>query len=164
MSTTMGKETDVDTVYLTDEQKRLIEETWALVYADAGKHGLELMLRIFKHIPHAQGYFEKFKEKREMELKESDALHYHAGKMMCGFNRLICNIRDGESLKSEIKTLAADHKTRGVTSSDFKNALTLFQTLLKEELGEIHDEHSQRAWKVCCDLICREVESQMGSC
>jgi hypothetical protein len=76
--------------------------------------------RLFKQIPHAKGYFEKFKDEPEENLKQSDELKFHVGKMMDSLNVLVGNLGNKEFLVTETQTIARDHKNRSVTSQDFK--------------------------------------------
>lgn len=75
---------------------------------------------MFQEVPHAKGYFEKFKDKPIEELRESKILKYHATKMMKGVNVLVDNLGNSECLVSEIQKLAREHQARSVTSADFK--------------------------------------------
>ncbi|XP_053375869.1 globin-like [Mercenaria mercenaria] len=146
---------------LTTTQQQVVKETWSLVYADAGTNGLELFMRLFRQIPHAKGYFEKFKDESEESLKQSELLKFHITKMMDSMNFLVGNLGNTDCLVKEIQTLARDHKERRVTSHDFKLVFGILQNLLKDMLGDKFDDVTATSWKTCCDIIWNIVDAEM---
>ena len=78
------------------------------------------IFRLFRQIPHAKGYFDKFKDESEEKLKQSEELKFHIGKMMDSLNVLVSNLGNTDFLVTEIQTIASYHKNRRVTSQDFK--------------------------------------------
>lgn len=81
---------------------------------------LFVAFRLFQQMPHAKNYFVKFCNETNEVLRESEALKYHAGKMMGGVNSLVNNLDDPSALRDNIRLLSQDHSEKGVTSADFE--------------------------------------------
>lgn len=161
MSAKSTTETNETATVLTRSEEQAVKDTWALVYTNSRSNGLELFLRLFKQIPHAKGYFEKFKDEPEENLKQSDELKFHVGKMMDSLNVLVGNLGNKEFLVTETQTIARDHKNRSVTSQDFKLVFEILQNMLKDKLGDKYNAATEVSWKKCCDVIWNIVDAEM---
>lgn len=158
-----SEETACKITGLTQSQKCAIRHSWNIVIKDAETNGVELLVRLFKESPRTKGYFVKFRDLNDDELREQENVKAHACQVIGAVTKLVNNLDNTSVLVSSVQTLARGHKKLGVTSADFKVVLSVLQNLLKDGLAEKFNDVIEQSWRICCEVIWMVVESEMNN-
>ncbi|XP_059165568.1 globin-like [Physella acuta] len=136
------------TTGLTQREKQLIMETWALAgdRKTVKENGLEFFIQLFTAYPYMQNYFDLFKGKSISELRSSPKLKAHATSVMYAITSYVENVEDSENLVGLVQKIAVSHIGRGIKVDDFEKLKIVFLKFLTTYLGERCTPEIETAW------------------
>lgn len=131
---------------LTERQKKLVQNTWAVIKKDQVASGTAVMLTYFKEYPQYQQYFESFKNVPLDELQNNKRFQAHCASIIAAISNVIDSLNDVGLLEANIITLAERHKKRGQTKEEFENLKTVMTNVLRQALGKQYTLEVSDAW------------------
>lgn len=127
---------------LTEEELNAIHESWAVVWSDKKKNGIELFIKFFTLHPEAQDYFHDFKGLSIDEVRTHKKLRAHALSVMYAFKSFIDSLDDLDTLIELVQKNARSHAPRGVGEREIMWLLPalaqLLDDIMKGEVTELH--------------------------
>ncbi len=97
-------------------QRRLVQESWALVERDLDAHGVRFFLRIFEMAP---GALQLFSFRNAPNLAKSPELQAHASRVMRTVGQAVAGLSDVKTLIPVLQSLGAAHAKYGVQPEHF---------------------------------------------
>ncbi|XP_072748112.1 globin 1 isoform X2 [Anoplolepis gracilipes] len=138
---------------MTEKQKRLVQNTWAIARKDEVSVGLAIMIALFKQYPEYQKQFKSFKDMPLDELPKNKRFQAHCASIIATFTKLIEQMCDPELMEATLINLIEKHKNRGQTRQQFDNLRELLLSLFPSLFGKQYTPEAQEAWKKLLDLI-----------
>ncbi|KMQ93555.1 globin 1 [Lasius niger] len=105
---------------MTERQKRLVQNTWAIARKDEVSAGLAIMIALFKQYPEYQKQFKSFKDVPIDELPKNKRFQAHCVSIISTFGKLIELMYDPELMQASLTNVIEKHKTRGQTQEQFE--------------------------------------------
>ncbi|XP_029680031.1 globin [Formica exsecta] len=116
---------------MTEKQKRLVQNTWAIARKDEVSAGLAVMIAFFKQYPEYQKQFKPFKDIPIDELPKNKRFQAHSASIISTFSKLIEQMYDPELMHASLINLIEKHKNRGQTQEQFENLKQLMLSLFR---------------------------------
>ncbi|XP_070166711.1 globin 1 [Polyergus mexicanus] len=138
---------------MTEKQKRLVQNTWAIARKDEVSAGLAVMIAFFKQYPEYQKQFKPFKDIPIDELPKNKRFQAHCASIISTFSKLIEQMYDPELMQASLINVIEKHKNRGQTQEQFENLKQLLLSLFPSLFGKQYTLEAQEAWKKMLDLI-----------
>jgi len=138
---------------LTEKQKRLVQNTWAIVQKDEVSVGVTLVLAFFKQYPESQKEFKSFKDISLDELSKNKRFQAHCANIVATLGKVIEQMYDPELMEATLINFTEKHKNRGQTQKHFENLKQLMLELFPSVFGKQYTPEVQEAWKKMMDLI-----------
>lgn len=138
---------------LTEKQKRLVQNTWAIVRKDEVSVGVALVLTYFKQYPEAQKEFKAFKDVPLNELEKNKRFQAHCANIVATLGKVIEQMHDPELMEASLINFAEKHKNRGQTPKQFENLKQIMLDSFPLLFGKQYTSDVQEAWKKMLDLI-----------
>ncbi|XP_039314193.1 cytoglobin-2 isoform X1 [Solenopsis invicta] len=138
---------------LTEKQKRLVQNTWAIVRKDEVSIGVALVLAYFKQYPEAQKEFKAFKDVPIDELSKNKRFQAHCANIVATIGKVIEQMHDPELMEASVINFTEKHKNRGQTQKQFENLKQMMLDVFPSVFGKQYTPEVQEAWKKMLDLI-----------
>lgn len=138
---------------LTEKQKRLVQNTWAIVRKDEVSVGVALVLAYFKQYPDAQKEFKAFKDTPLDELSKNKRFQAHCANIIATLGKVIEQMHDPELMEASLINFTEKHKNRGQTPKQFENLKKVMLDVFPSLFGKQYTPEVQEAWKKMLDLI-----------
>lgn len=144
---------------LTDEQKRMVEESWELVKAiGAEKVGVMLYSRAFEKAPDA---LQLFSFRNEPNLYESSIMKWHAKNVVNHVGQAVAGLREPEKLIPFLKQLGKRHDHRDILPRHFDVVGESLMEVLEIGLGDKFTPEVREAWSGTYKTIANVMMSSM---
>ncbi|XP_018396998.1 PREDICTED: cytoglobin-2 [Cyphomyrmex costatus] len=138
---------------LTEKQKRLVQNTWAIVRKDEVSVGVALLLAFFKKYPESQNEFKSFKDVPLDELPKNKRFQAHCVNVIATLGKVIEQMHDPELMEASLINFTEKHKVRGQTPQQFENLKQMILEAFPSVFGKQYTSEVQEAWKKTLDLI-----------
>ncbi|KAH0955164.1 hypothetical protein HN011_009756 [Eciton burchellii] len=138
---------------MTEKQKRLVQNTWAIIRKDEVSSGVAIMLTLFKQHPEYQKQFKLFKDIPFDELSKNKRFQAHCANVVSTLSSVIHQMHDPTLMEASLLSLADRHKARGQTEEHFQNLRQVIASLLPSVLGKQYNAEAQEAWRKVLDLV-----------
>ncbi|XP_011867559.1 PREDICTED: globin [Vollenhovia emeryi] len=138
---------------LTEKQKRLVQNTWAIVRKDEVSVGVSLLMTYFKQFPEAQNEFKSFKHIPLDELPRNKRFQAHCANIIATLGKLLEQMNDPELMEASLINFTEKHKNRGQTRQQFENLKQIILEALPSLFGKQYTPDAQQAWKQTLDVI-----------
>ncbi|XP_017791067.1 PREDICTED: globin-like isoform X1 [Habropoda laboriosa] len=109
---------------LTERQKKLVQNTWAVIRKDEVGSGIAVMTALFKKYPEYQRYFTAFMDTPLNELPANKRFQAHCASVITALNNVIDSLHDPGLMEASLIGLAERHKKRGQTKEEFQVRVT----------------------------------------
>ncbi|KZC04551.1 Globin [Dufourea novaeangliae] len=107
---------------LTEKQKRLVQNTWAVVRKDEVGSGIAVMTAFFNKYPETQRQFSAFKDIPLNELPNNKRFQAHCTSVITALSNVIDSLHDPGLMEASLIGLAERHKKRGQRKVEFQIA------------------------------------------
>ncbi|XP_062388031.1 cytoglobin-1-like [Sardina pilchardus] len=98
---------------LSDQDKDVIQDTWAVVFENGEDAGVAVLTRLFVKFPSSKQYFKHFKHMEDPEeMAQSTQFRKHAMTVISAINTLVENIHDADKVATVLKRVAKAHALR----------------------------------------------------
>ncbi|XP_012523504.1 globin [Monomorium pharaonis] len=138
---------------LTEKQKRLVQNTWAMARKDEVAVGVAVVLAYFKKYPEAQKEFKSFKDVPLDELSKNKRFQAHCANIIVTLGNVIEQMHDPELMEASVINFTEKHKNRGQTQTQFENLKQIMLDSFPTLFGKHYTPEVQEAWKKTLDLI-----------
>ncbi|XP_011630511.1 cytoglobin-2 [Pogonomyrmex barbatus] len=138
---------------LTEKQKRLVQNTWAIAHKDEVSTGVALVLAYFKRHPDAQKEFKSFKDVPHDELSKNKRFQAHCANIIATLGKVLEQMYDPELMEASIINFVEKHKHRGQTRQHFEDLKQVILDILPSVFGKQYTPEAQEAWKKMLDLL-----------
>ncbi|XP_018346908.1 PREDICTED: cytoglobin-2 [Trachymyrmex septentrionalis] len=138
---------------LTGKQKRLVQNTWAIVRKDEVSVGVALVLAFFKQYPESKKEFKSFKDVPLDELPKNKRFQAHCINIVATLGKVIEQMHDPELMEATLINFTEKHKARGQTPEQFENLKQVILEAFPSLFGKHYTSDVQEAWKKTLDLI-----------
>ncbi|XP_068632170.1 cytoglobin-2-like [Battus philenor] len=119
---------------LTPRDVYAVQKSWAVIYAEAGKHGLQLFIRLFRLNPVTKTYFKTIKDMSEEQLSNSFQFKAHAINLMSSINTAVTNLNQPEVVIALMNKLGETHRKRRVEQLHFDQVKEVLVGILQKDL------------------------------
>ncbi|KAF3419978.1 hypothetical protein E2986_14097 [Frieseomelitta varia] len=160
---------------LTERQKKLVQNTWAVVRKDEVASGIAVMTtslrldstkffcRFFKKYPEYQRYFPAFKDTPLNELPANKRFQAHCASVITALNNVIDSLHDPALMEASLISLAERHKNRGQTKEEFQNLKEVMLEVLRQALGKQYTPEVAEAWSKTLDGLFTKIYQVFAS-
>ncbi|XP_078043673.1 globin-like [Augochlora pura] len=131
---------------LTGKQKKLVQNTWAVIRKDEVRSGIAVMSAFFTKYPEYQQYFASFKDIPITELPANKRFQAHCASVITALNNVIDSLHDPGLMKASLIGLAERHKNRGQKKEQFQNLKEVVLEVLRQALGKQFTPEVAVAW------------------
>ncbi|XP_011696849.1 PREDICTED: cytoglobin-2 [Wasmannia auropunctata] len=138
---------------LTEKQKKLVHNTWAIVRKDEVLVGVTVLIAYFKQYPESQKEFKSFKDTPLDELSKNKRFQAHCANVIATLGKVIEQMHDPELMEASLINFTEKHKTRGQTQQHFENLKQVMLDLFPSLFGKQYTAEVQEAWKKTLDMI-----------
>ncbi|XP_076686489.1 globin-like [Andrena cerasifolii] len=136
---------------LTERQKKLVQNTWAVIRKDEVGSGVAVMIAFFKKYPEYQRYFSAFKDIPVNELPCNKRFQAHCASVITALNNVIDSLHDPGLMEASLIGLAERHKKRGQTKEEFQNLKEVILEVLRQALRKQFTTEVAEAWSKTLD-------------
>ncbi|XP_076242699.1 cytoglobin-2-like [Calliopsis andreniformis] len=136
---------------LTEKQKKLVQNTWAVIRKNEVASGVAVMSAFFKKYPEYQQYFNAFKDIPVNELPDNKRFQAHCASVITALNNVIDSLHDPGLMEASLIGLAERHKKRGQTKEEFQNLKDVVFEVLRQALGKQFTPEVAEAWNKTLD-------------
>lgn len=137
---------------LTEKQKKLVQNTWAILRKDPVATGVAVMSAFFKKYPEYQQHFEVFKDIPLHELPSNKRFQAHCASIITALNNVIDSLHDPGLVEANLISLAERHKKRGQTKEQFENLKEVVLEVLGQALKKQFTQDVSIAWNKTLDV------------
>ncbi|OAD58225.1 Cytoglobin-2 [Eufriesea mexicana] len=148
---------------LTERQKKLVQNTWAVVRKDEVGSGIAVMTAFFKKYPHYQQHFNAFKDIPLNELPANKRFQAHCASIISALNSVIDSLHDSGLMEANLVVLAERHKKRGQTKLEFENLKEVMLDVLRQALGRQYTPEVAEAWRKTLDSAFTKIYQVLAS-
>ncbi|XP_077999604.1 uncharacterized protein LOC144452382 [Glandiceps talaboti] len=138
---------------LTEDQKKLLLNTWKILQEDIAKVGVVMFIGVFENHPECKDTFLPFKELERDDLRWSTELKAHGLRVMGIVERVIARLYHDDKIDDLFKDLAAKHVKYGANSALVELFGPQFIRAVQPSLRDHWTDDIQNAWKTLFDLI-----------
>ncbi|XP_011497852.1 PREDICTED: globin [Ceratosolen solmsi marchali] len=138
---------------LTARQKKLVQNTWAIVRKDPIVNGMAIMIAFFKKYPEYQKLFSAFKDVALEELSANKKFQAHCLNVVTALNNIIDSINDLALLEANLLGIGERHHRRGQTKEQFLNLKDVILDVLRQKLGAKFTCETSVAWSKTIDAV-----------
>ncbi|XP_076299292.1 globin-like [Lasioglossum baleicum] len=131
---------------LTEKQKKLVHNTWAVIRKDEVGSGVAVMSAFLTKYPEYQQYFEPFKDIPVTELPANKRFQAHCAGIIAALNTVIDSLHDPGLMEASLISLAERHKKRGQKKEEFQNLKEVIMEVLRQALGKQFTPEVAEAW------------------
>lgn len=131
---------------LTERQKKLVQNTWAVIRKDEVGSGVAVMTAFFKKYPEYQRHFAAFKDTPLDELPGNKRFQAHCASVITALSSVIDSLHDPGLMEASLISLAERHKKRGQTKEEFQNLKDVVLEVLRQALGKQFTAEVAEAW------------------
>ncbi|XP_031848710.1 globin 1 [Nomia melanderi] len=136
---------------LTEKQKKLVQNTWAVIRKDEVGSGIAVMTAFFNKYPQYQQYFNAFKDVPLPELPNNKRFQAHCASIITALNTVIDSLHDPGLMEASLIGLAERHKNRGQKKQEFQDLKEVIQEVLRQALGRQFTSEVAEAWSKTLD-------------
>ncbi|XP_015434048.1 PREDICTED: globin [Dufourea novaeangliae] len=131
---------------LTEKQKRLVQNTWAVVRKDEVGSGIAVMTAFFNKYPETQRQFSAFKDIPLNELPNNKRFQAHCTSVITALSNVIDSLHDPGLMEASLIGLAERHKKRGQRKVEFQNLKDVILEVLHQALRKQFTPEVTEAW------------------
>ncbi|KAL2717224.1 globin 1 isoform X1 [Vespula squamosa] len=147
---------------LTERQKRLVQNTWAIIKKDQVASGCAVMLAYFKKYPEHQRSFPAFKDMPIDQLNNNKKFQAHCAGIIATISTVIDSLQDADLLVANIVIFAERHRKRGQTIKSFEDLKPVIAEVLREALGKQFTLEVEEAWNKTLDVLFSKIYEVLG--
>ncbi|XP_053975238.1 globin-like isoform X2 [Hylaeus anthracinus] len=136
---------------LTEKQKKLVQNTWAVIRKDEVGSGIAVMTAFFTKYPEYQRYFSAFKDTPIDELPDNKRFQAHCASVITALSNVIDSLHDPGLMEASLIGLAERHKIRGQRKEEFQNLKDVVLEVLRQALGKQFTPEVAEAWRKTLD-------------
>ncbi|CAK9796751.1 unnamed protein product [Anthophora quadrimaculata] len=148
---------------LTEKQKKLVQNTWAVIRKDEVGSGMAVMTAYFKKYPDYQRYFTAFMDTPLNELPANKRFQAHCASIITALNNVIDSLHDPGLMEASLIGLAERHKKRGQTEEQFQNLKEVILEVLRQALGRQFTTEVAEAWTKTLDAVFTKIYQVLAS-
>ncbi|CAK9834328.1 unnamed protein product [Anthophora retusa] len=148
---------------LTERQKKLVQNTWAVIRKDEVGSGVAVMTAYFKKYPDYQRYFTAFMDTPLNELSANKRFQAHCASIITALNNVIDFLHDPGLMEASLIGLAERHKKRGQTEEQFQNLKEVILEVLRQALGRQFTTEVAEAWSKTLDVVFTKIYQVLAS-
>ncbi|KAI4495508.1 hypothetical protein M0802_008722 [Mischocyttarus mexicanus] len=147
---------------LTEGQKKLVQNTWAIIKKDQVASGVAVMLAYFKKHPEHQQSFKPFKDMSLEELPGNKRFQAHCAGIIATISSAIDSLQDFDLLVANIEIFTERHRKRGQKVNEFEDLKPVVAEVLKEAIGEEYTPEVEEAWAKTLDVFFATVYANLA--
>lgn len=145
----------------TDDQKKLVVESWKEIQEDMDKIGVQMLKLLFASHPDVQDAFTKFKGMSPEDLTHSNQLRSHAMRVMGTVDKCLTCIYDTENVYKILNELGARH-IMYTAKVDYMDLIgPQFILAIQPVIGEKWNSELEQAWSDLFKLIAHIMKAAM---
>ncbi|XP_043585650.1 cytoglobin-2-like [Bombus pyrosoma] len=148
---------------LTEKQKKLVQNTWAVIRKDEVASGIAVMTTFFKTYPEYQRYFSAFADVPFDELPANKRFQAHCVSVITALNSVIDSLHDPGLMEASLISLGERHKKRGQTKEEFENLKGVVLKVLSQALGKQYTPEVAEAWSKTLDGVFAKIYQVFAS-
>jgi len=140
---------------LTDKDKALIRDSFAVMKKDMKGYGIRFFMEFFEQYPSYQELFPAFAYVPLSEVKDNAKFKAHAITVMYALSSVISALDDPEVQEAMITKIARQHITRKVVQDDYRK----LAEVIGKVVATVFNEETTAAWfkgYECLDEIARK--------
>ncbi|XP_031556223.1 neuroglobin-like [Actinia tenebrosa] len=131
---------------LSEEQKKLIYQTWSLVEPVKVAAGRKLFARLFELNPNLQSTFPAFKGLELKDILNSRSLYLHAKRVMNAMENAVSSLNDSETFTCYLANLGDRHLPWNIQRQHFDIVGECLLWTLQDMLGPACTTDVAQAW------------------
>lgn len=140
---------------LTEDQKKMIGETWLLVKTSGTleDRGREMFLRLFDENPELLPLFPFADEDTPEKLRNSDRLRRHGIRVMTTIDEAIAGLDDMETVAARLSALGERHAHYEARKAHFQHVGVALIWVLETNLGDRWIPDVKDSWVTLFEVI-----------
>ncbi|KAG5279845.1 hypothetical protein AALO_G00082190 [Alosa alosa] len=141
---------------LSDQDKDVIQDTWAVVFQNSEAAGVAVLTRLFVKFPSSKQYFKDFKHMEDPEeMAQSTQFRKHAVMVINAINTLVESIHDADKVASVLKRVAKAHALRHKVDPGYFKILggVILEVLVEAFPDTFHPTEVQGAWSKLMGIL-----------
>ncbi|XP_078041839.1 cytoglobin-2-like [Augochlora pura] len=142
-----------EAIGLTERQKRLVQNTWAVIKKDQVSSGVAVMIAYFTKYPVYQQVFRPFKDIPLSELPANKKFQAHCANIIAALNSVIDSLHDPELMDANLIMVAERHKNRGQTEQQFQDIKQVIVDVFRQVLGKQFTPEVAEAWNIIVEKM-----------
>ncbi|XP_015600849.1 globin [Cephus cinctus] len=142
---------------LSGKEKRLVQESWAIIRKNPVDAGVAIMSRFFKVYPQYQKVFPSFKDLPVESLPGNKKFQAHCQSIVTTLSNAFDSLHDSGLLEANLHILGERHGRRGQGRQEFIDLKEIILNVLNESLGGKFDLETAAAWDKIMDVINVEI-------
>ncbi|KAK3597356.1 hypothetical protein CHS0354_034600 [Potamilus streckersoni] len=147
---------------ITEEQKRLIMESWNIIQTDMAKVGVVMFMNLFETHPDVQDVFMPFKGLTREELRQNSELKTHALRVMGTVEKCLARINEPKKVIEMLHDLGARH-IMYTAKVDYIDLIgPQFILAIAPNLGDKWTTEAEEAWSDLFKMIACVMKGAMS--
>ncbi|XP_033183838.1 globin-like [Bombus vosnesenskii] len=138
---------------LTNKEKRIVRETWAVLRANSVKVGVDIMISYFKRFPQHHRAFPPFKDIPADDLLDNKKFHAHCQGIMSTLNDAIDALDDIDLVDAILHTTGKRHGRRGQGRQEFIDLKGVVMDAMRGAFGSKFTTEVEVAWDKAIDVL-----------
>ncbi|XP_043492198.1 globin CTT-E/E' [Polistes fuscatus] len=147
---------------LTEGQKKLVQNTWAIVKKDQVASGVAVMLAYFTKHPEYQQSFKPFKDMPIDQLPGNKRFQAHCAGIIATISTVIDSLQDFDLLVANIEIFTERHRKRGQKQKEFEDLKPVMAEVLREAIGTEYTPEVEEAWAKTLDVFFATICANLG--
>ncbi|XP_028161668.1 globin-2 A chain-like [Ostrinia furnacalis] len=132
-----------------------IKTSWAVMYADAEKYGMELFFGLFRLNPETKTFFKTIRHLSEEEIKQSVQFRAHVINLMTSLHTAVMHLHQPELVIALMNKLGETHKKRRVETKHFNQLKEVLANILTNQMNA--NEELVASWVRFVNFIYRHI-------
>ncbi|XP_059839521.1 x globin [Hypanus sabinus] len=139
---------------LTEEQKRLVRESWEILHQDIARVGIIMFIRLFETHPECKDVFFLFRDIDDLQqLRMSKELQSHGLRVMSFIEKSVARLSQEEKLEQLAFELGRSHCRYNAPPKYYKYVGVQFIAVVKPILKEKWTPEVKEAWENLFDYL-----------
>ncbi|ELT88554.1 hypothetical protein CAPTEDRAFT_218767 [Capitella teleta] len=150
-------------VDLTEQQKTLIANGWAVIKKNLKQNGADAFILLFTMKPAYQDYFSTFKGMSMEEIALSGKMRAHGSMFMGALAGIIENLDDLECAAEILRSKVQSHEKRNIGRQHFHDLLyVVFPAFLAQKLGKDFTDEAGAAWMTAVGILMSVIDDELA--
>uniref|UniRef100_UPI00398F5237 x globin n=1 Tax=Pristiophorus japonicus TaxID=55135 RepID=UPI00398F5237 len=139
---------------LTEQQKRLVAESWKVLHQDIARVGIIMFIRLFETHPECKDVFFLFRDIDDLQqLKMSKELQSHGLRVMSFIEKSVARLAQEDKLQQLAFELGRSHCRYNAPPKYYEYVGVQFIAVVKPILKEKWTADVEEAWKCLFDYL-----------